>query len=71
MVPRVQLNNGQKMPLLGLGCYQANDGKDISVAVETALLAGYRHIDSAYLPERRWRRPRHQGGLGLRQDGEE
>ena len=48
MAPFVQLSNGMKMPLLGLGCWQADDGKDVAVAVEAALLAGYRHIDTAY-----------------------
>ncbi|XP_043222867.1 1,5-anhydro-D-fructose reductase-like [Amphibalanus amphitrite] len=48
MTPSVQLSNGMQMPLLGLGCWQADDGKDVAVAVEAALLAGYRHIDTAY-----------------------
>ena len=48
MAPTVTLSNGMKMPLLGLGCWQADDGRDVSVAVEAALLAGYRHIDTAY-----------------------
>ncbi|XP_043219301.1 1,5-anhydro-D-fructose reductase-like [Amphibalanus amphitrite] len=43
----VKLNNGQKMPLLGLGCWQA-PGDEVAAAVEAALLAGYRHIDTAY-----------------------
>ena len=47
MVPCVQLNNGQKMPLLGLGCWQSPT-EEVAAAVETALLAGYRHIDTAY-----------------------
>ena len=34
------------MPLLGLGCSGATED-EIATAVETALLAGYRHIDSA------------------------
>ena len=47
MVPSVQLNNGQKMPLLGLGCWHA-PADEVAAAVEAALLAGYRHIDTAY-----------------------
>ena len=47
MAPSVQLNNGQKMPLLGLGCSRATED-EIATAVEVALLAGYRHIDTAY-----------------------
>ena len=47
MVPSVQLNNGQKMPLLGLGCWQV-PVDEVAAAVEAALLDGYRHIDTAY-----------------------
>ena len=47
MAPCVQLNNGQKMPLLGLGCWQA-PADEVAAAVEAALLAGYRHVDTAY-----------------------
>ena len=47
MAQCVQLNNGQKMPLLGLGCWQA-PADEVAAAVEAALLAGYRHIDTAY-----------------------
>ncbi|KAF0292686.1 Dihydrodiol dehydrogenase 3 [Amphibalanus amphitrite] len=48
MATTLQLNSGHKMPLLGLGCWRAV-GDEISTAVETALLAGYRHIDTAEL----------------------
>ena len=47
MAACVHLNNGQKMPLLGLGCWQA-PAEEVAAAVEAALLAGYRHIDTAY-----------------------
>lgn len=42
----VTLNNGVKMPLLGLGVYQAR-GREGEQAVTWALEAGYRHIDTA------------------------
>lgn len=41
------LNNGYKMPWLGFGVFQIPDGKDVEQAVELALDAGYRHIDTA------------------------
>ena len=42
----VTLNNGVKMPLLGLGVYQAR-GREGEQAVTWALETGYRHIDTA------------------------
>ncbi len=41
------LNNGVKMPVLGLGVYKS--GSDTKQAVKAALAAGYRHIDTAAL----------------------
>lgn len=41
------LNNGVKMPYLGLGVYQSKDGHEVVNAVKWALEAGYRHIDTA------------------------
>jgi len=43
------LNNGVKMPYLGLGVYDCNDGKEVINAIHWALDAGYRHIDTAAL----------------------
>lgn len=43
------LNNGVKMPYLGLGVYDCDDGKEVINAVSWALEAGYRHIDTASL----------------------
>jgi diketogulonate reductase-like aldo/keto reductase len=41
------LNNGTKMPYLGLGVYQSKNGGETKNAVLYALEAGYRHIDTA------------------------
>ncbi|OWF40675.1 aldo-keto reductase family 1 member B10-like [Mizuhopecten yessoensis] len=44
---RVTLNNGQNMPLLGLGTWQS-DPEEVKTAVRTAIDYGYRLIDTAY-----------------------
>lgn len=41
------LNNGVKIPVLGLGVFQTKDGQETVDAVRWALDAGYRHIDTA------------------------
>ncbi|XP_018027911.1 aldo-keto reductase family 1 member C15 [Hyalella azteca] len=43
----VKLNDGNLMPLLGLGTWQAAH-ESVTEAVRRALEAGYRHIDTAY-----------------------
>lgn len=43
----VTLNNGVKMPALGLGVYQSEPGAETQNAILWALQAGYRHIDTA------------------------
>ncbi len=51
----ILLNNGVKMPMLGLGTYKIGRSDDeVYRAVRTALEIGYRHIDTAtlYLNER-------------------
>lgn len=40
------LHTGAKMPLLGYGTWQAKEG-ELEAALEEALCAGYRHIDTA------------------------
>ncbi|KAL3679862.1 hypothetical protein R1sor_022818 [Riccia sorocarpa] len=42
----VTLNTGHKMPIMGFGTYQPNL-EDVEDAVEAAVRAGYRHLDSA------------------------
>ena len=41
------LNNGVKMPLLGLGTYMIENEEKLINAVKGALGMGYRHIDTA------------------------
>jgi len=45
---KINLNNGIKVPILGLGTWRLT-GKDAINAVKWALEAGYRHIDTAAL----------------------
>ena len=42
-----QLHNGVYMPYLGLGVFESQDGDEVINAVQYALDAGYRHIDTA------------------------
>jgi diketogulonate reductase-like aldo/keto reductase len=44
---RIALNDGAKMPALGLGVWQAGPGKEARRAVGSALEIGYRLIDTA------------------------
>lgn len=48
LAPKVKLNNGYEMPVLGLGTWLSREGEGIA-AVKAAIDAGYRHIDTAYL----------------------
>lgn len=41
------LNNGVEIPIVGFGTWQTPDGEVAKHSVETALAAGYRHIDTA------------------------
>jgi diketogulonate reductase-like aldo/keto reductase len=47
IVPTVTLNNGVTIPHVGLGVWQAREGAEVERAVQTALEAGYRLIDTA------------------------
>ncbi|MBM1105299.1 aldo/keto reductase [Aurantibacter crassamenti] len=42
-----ELNNGVKIPYLGLGTYQADNDNEVINAVKCALDFGYRHLDTA------------------------
>ena len=63
MKPELTLNNGITMPALGLGVFQSPP-EQTTAAVEAALAAGYRHIDTAaaYGNER-------EVGEGIRRSG--
>lgn len=41
------LHNGVKMPYFGLGVYLSQDGQEVIQAIQWAVEAGYRHIDTA------------------------
>lgn len=49
MGSRITLNDGTKIPVLGLGVWQAAAGKETRKAVSFALESGYRLIDTAKL----------------------
>ncbi|EEB91522.1 hypothetical protein MPER_10102 [Moniliophthora perniciosa FA553] len=45
----IVLNNGVKMPQIGLGTWQSTKPGEAECAVESALKEGYRHIDAAVI----------------------
>lgn len=45
----IELNNGVKMPVLGLGIYKMTDEGEMKDAVQHALAAGYRSFDTAQM----------------------
>jgi diketogulonate reductase-like aldo/keto reductase len=45
----IELANGVRMPLLGLGVFQTRSGSETENAVRWALELGYRHVDTARL----------------------
>ena len=45
----ITLNNGVKIPQIGLGVFRTPDGADTANAVKWAIEAGYRQIDSQNL----------------------
>lgn len=46
-IPEITLNDGNKIPQVGLGMWQVTDEKDLKVAFNTAIKSGYRHFDTA------------------------
>ena len=46
---KISLNDGRKIPQLGLGVWRISAGRKCGAAVLTAFEAGYRHIDTASL----------------------
>ncbi|XP_029552082.1 aldo-keto reductase family 1 member B1 [Salmo trutta] len=49
VVRTVELNDGTRMPLLGFGTWKSSSSAAVcQSAVEAAIAAGYRHIDTAY-----------------------
>jgi diketogulonate reductase-like aldo/keto reductase len=46
-IPLITLNNGVKIPQLGLGVWQAENGREVIDAVHAAIDVGYRLIDTA------------------------
>jgi diketogulonate reductase-like aldo/keto reductase len=47
LASQIELNNGVRIPVLGLGVFQAASGEETRRAVRWALDAGYRHLDTA------------------------
>ncbi|XP_062374343.1 aldo-keto reductase family 1 member B1-like [Sardina pilchardus] len=48
MTTSVSLGTGASMPIVGLGTWRASEGQ-VEQAVRAAILAGYRHIDGAFV----------------------
>ncbi len=62
----MELNNGVKMPVIGLGVFKTEKGAETINAVEMAIKAGYRQIDTAYSYGNE-----KEVGQGIRQSGVE
>ncbi|XP_055383580.1 aldo-keto reductase family 1 member B1-like [Condylostylus longicornis] len=50
LAPKVKLNDGNEMPVLGLGTWRSYEN-DAEFSVKCAIDCGYRHIDTAYVYE--------------------
>uniref|UniRef100_A0A914DSN7 NADP-dependent oxidoreductase domain-containing protein n=1 Tax=Acrobeloides nanus TaxID=290746 RepID=A0A914DSN7_9BILA len=48
-IPTVKMSNGLDFPLFGLGTWQSKDEAELKGALEAAIDAGYRYIDTATL----------------------
>lgn len=54
-IPDLPMNNGHRIPQLGLGVFQVDNAEDTKNAIKWALAAGYRHIDTAaYYGNEQW-----------------
>ena len=53
-VPNAKLNNGQEIPVLGLGTWRSEPNNVKNAVIEAVLNCGYRHLDcaEAYLNEK-------------------
>jgi diketogulonate reductase-like aldo/keto reductase len=62
---KIKLNNGVEMPILGLGTWQMNSGREAEDAALCALKTGYRLIDtaSAYANEESIGKALHKSGI--------
>lgn len=48
-VPKIELNDGNKMPMVAFGTWQVNNRRQCVESVVEALKLGYRHIDTAQI----------------------
>jgi len=48
-IPTKKLSNGLEMPVVGLGTFEAKEPEVLKAAIRTAVTAGYRHFDCAYI----------------------
>ena len=46
-IPSITLNNGQKMPLIGMGTFAAKDEKRLDSAISFGVSLGLNHFDCA------------------------
>ncbi|KAJ1528302.1 hypothetical protein ONE63_006725 [Megalurothrips usitatus] len=46
-VTKLRLSSGASMPVVGLGTWQVTQDQELEAALDAALAAGYRHIDTA------------------------
>ena len=48
-IPEIELNNGIKIPVIGLGVYKTDSQQEMTDAVQWALEAGYKSFDTAQM----------------------